>query len=108
MSESESECVPHGWTKMFFVSVVAVAGEVEAFQSLGSHVGGDWGIHNRYRIAEEDRPRRWRALTAIVLTAGLFPLSLFGWCYLPAEVAPGLGGCAPAPLEQWHCCTHLE
>jgi len=25
---------------------------------------------------EEDRPRRWRALTAIVLTAGLFPLSL--------------------------------
>jgi len=30
-------------------------------------------------IAEEDRPRRWRALTAIDLTAGLFPLSLIGY-----------------------------
>jgi len=30
-------------------------------------------------IAEEDRPRRLRALTAIVVTAGLLPLSLIGW-----------------------------
>jgi hypothetical protein len=26
-------------------------------------------------IPEEDRPRRWRALTTIALTAGLFPLA---------------------------------
>jgi len=30
-------------------------------------------------IAEEDRPRRWRALIALVRTSGLFPLSLIGW-----------------------------
>jgi hypothetical protein len=30
-------------------------------------------------IAEENRHRRWRALTAIVLTAWLFPFSFFGW-----------------------------
>jgi len=43
-------------------------------------------------IAEEDRRHRWRALTAMVLTAGLFPLSLIGWRWSPkAEWAGGAG-----------------
>ena len=65
------------------------------FQDRGGREGGMLTASSRYTItqripindmyrggvltigiAEEDRPRRWRVLTAVVRTAGLFPLSL--------------------------------